>query len=187
MQNKIVVAIGAVATYADNTHLPPFAAAALERITHPQTADEKRAGYGLLEQVCRRHGLSAAFDRFTQTAGGKPLSSDFDFSITHAGGLVAVAIGGQPLGLDMETTDATDRSERLMTRIALLSEAGIDPLLLWTRKEAAFKRAGDGHFAPAAIDTTAHSFVSRRLTVADTEVLITLCAEHLDDVIWETI
>lgn len=177
--NCITVAVAPVSAYADTAVLPPYAPAELERITDPRVAAEKRAGYGLLASL----GVDVRL--CTRSASGKPMHPACCFSITHKAGVVAVAVGSQPLGLDIESVGSVKVPERLLDRIRHPQEDEADATLLWTKKEAVFKRCGEGTvFCPSAIDTTAFSTVTQRLTVAEREYILTLCADDVSAVEW---
>jgi 4'-phosphopantetheinyl transferase len=71
-----------------------------------------------------------------------------EFSIAHAGGLVACAVADAPIGLDLEARGAA-RAEQL--RLVLSAEewaaveaGALDPTDAWVMKEAASKAAGRG-------------------------------------------
>lgn len=175
---RITVVVAPLSAYADNTVLPPYAEAELAAITDPQAAAEKRAGYGLLQamgvevRACTRIGL------------GKPQHPTCCFSVTHKAGVIAVAVGDQPLGLDIEPIDGVRQPERLLSRICHPQETETDAALLWTKKEAIFKRLDEQTFCPSAIATTAYPTVTHRVTVAGRDYFLTLCADDLSDVLW---
>lgn len=175
---RITVVVAPLSAYADNTVLPPYAEAELATVTDPQAAAEKRAGYGLLL------AMGVEVRECTRLDRGKPHHPACFFSVTHKAGTVAVAVGGQPLGLDIEPVDGVRQPARLLDRIGHPQETETDAALLWTRKEAVFKYSDAQTFCPSAIDTTAYSTVTRRVTVAGREYYLTLCADDLSDVRW---
>jgi len=94
-------------------------------------------------------------------AGGGP-----EFSVAHSGALIAVAVAGDPVGVDVEQLDGRERplggdgDPQALARLvlaeperAILAEA--DPsararafLVAWARKEAVTKATGDGLRVP---------------------------------------
>lgn len=87
---------------------------------------------------------------------GKPSlpTGDLSFNLTHAGGLVAVALDTEPIGIDLETYAYTDeaRAERLLTicndRERALASFASDvcraAVEIFVRKEALSKKDGRG-------------------------------------------
>ncbi len=126
----------------------------------------------------RRAGLCLAAALYREVAGrplpalilgerGKPTPTEGDlaFNITHAGSLVAAAVGEGELGIDMEAytdTDA-DRAERLTRlfseREQALVAAAPDKVRcaveIFVRKEALSKRDGRGLAVLRQMDSTA--------------------------------
>lgn len=71
---------------------------------------------------------------------GKPyLEEGPFFNLTHSNGILAMAIGTQELGLDLE-------APREITHKGFIGpeEEGIDPLTLWVVKESFMKYTGEG-------------------------------------------
>lgn len=146
-----------------------------ERIRHArfrQPADRDRyqaAHVGVRLLLGHYLGVSPAELRFSRhcrhcgAGHGKPVvaypATKLEFSVTHSGGWVAVAVASVPVGLDVqETTDGTD--------VAALSTAVLSPAELrwwrdlptsdarraffgyWARKEALLKATGHGLAVP---------------------------------------
>ena len=107
-----------------------------------------------------------SFDRTCRQCGkphGKPALSggDLEFSVTHAGDLVAVAVAAAPVGVDVEQLAGRPRSDpEALARVVMAEEertalAALPPaerarafLVAWTRKEAVTKARGDGLRVP---------------------------------------
>lgn len=71
---------------------------------------------------------------------GKPyLEEGPFFSLSHSGGLIAMAVGEQELGLDLEGPRAINHKGFIHPE-----EEGIDPLTLWVIKESFMKYTGEG-------------------------------------------
>jgi 4'-phosphopantetheinyl transferase len=139
-------------------------------------ADRERflVGCGLAKTVIAAcTGLRPAqvrFDRACRQCGkphGKPVhrDGDLEFSVTHSGELVAVAVAAAPVGVDVEQLE--ERPHPLggddpdaLARLVLAEEeraalAAVQPsgrarafLVAWTRKEAVTKAKGDGLRVP---------------------------------------
>lgn len=61
-------------------------------------------------------------------------------SISHNRDTCILAVSDTPVGVDIETPRPT--LAKTITRVSSTDESGIDPLHLWTAKEAVFKCAG---------------------------------------------
>ena len=77
------------------------------------------------------------------------------FSVSHSGDHVLLGVSDRSLGVDMERRDRRV-TEAVQSRMCLPHEKGLDPLLVFTRKECAMKLTGLGFSLPLRqIDTTA--------------------------------
>ena len=88
-----------------------------------------------------------------------------NFSLSHCGRVVAVAVSSTPIGVDVELLDAKRFGERLARRILTENERAVYDNTaqaeqfrvlaeFWTKKESLFKRDGGETFVPKDIDTT---------------------------------
>jgi 4'-phosphopantetheinyl transferase len=139
-------------------------------------ADRERflVGCGLAKTVIAactgRRPAEVSFDRACRRCGrphGKPVlrGGDLEFSVSHSGDLVAVAVATAPVGVDVEQLDGRPREPggndlAALGRTVLAEEeraalAAVDPagqarafLVAWTRKEAVTKARGDGLRVP---------------------------------------
>ncbi|MGD0239714.1 MAG: 4'-phosphopantetheinyl transferase superfamily protein [Streptosporangiaceae bacterium] len=136
-------------------------------------ADRERflAGCALAKAVLARYaGLRPVDVRFDRTCGecgephGKPAmpGGSLEHSVAHSGDLVAVAVTGNPVGVDVEQLDGRahplggDGDPEALARLVLSGAEqavlnAIPPagrarafLVAWTRKEAVTKATGDG-------------------------------------------
>ena len=120
--------------------------------------------------LARYTGRSPADVRFDRTCGqcgephGKPVieGGGVEHSVAHSGDLVAVAVAGAPVGVDVELLDGRSRPlggdgdpDGLARLVLSAAEqamlAAVPPagrarafLVAWTRKEAVTKATGDG-------------------------------------------
>jgi 4'-phosphopantetheinyl transferase len=129
------------------------------------------AGCALAKAALARYtGQRPADVRFDRTCGqcgephGKPVieSGGIEHSVTHAGDLVAVAVAGAPVGVDVEQLDRGSRplggdgdpeslARLVMSAAEQATLSAVPPgdrarafLVAWTRKEAVTKATGDG-------------------------------------------
>lgn len=135
----------------------------------------------------RKLGIAPAEVRFVLGPNDKPaLDPDFGqalhFNLSHSAGIGWLAIGTQPLGIDLEYTarpmrDRYDLSLRVcspdeLAVLATLPAACHNPafLLAWTRKEALLKAWGDGI---GGLDALQH---------LDTALPSASCLQHFFDI-----
>jgi 4'-phosphopantetheinyl transferase len=106
------------------------------------------------------------FDRACRQCGkphGKPVlqGGDVEFSVSHSGDLVAVAVAAAPVGVDVEQLEDRPRGDPVALGRVVLAEperealGALAPaararafLVAWTRKEAVTKAQGDGLRVP---------------------------------------
>ena len=137
----------------------------------PEDRERFLTGCALAKAVLARHtGQRPADVRFDRTCGqcgephGKPVieGGGIEHSVAHSGDLVAVAVAGAPVGVDVEQLDGRPRllggdgdPEGLARLVLSAAEqaalAAVPPdgqsrafLVAWTRKEAVTKATGDG-------------------------------------------
>jgi 4'-phosphopantetheinyl transferase len=121
-----------------------------------------------------------SFDRTCRRCGrphGKPaVAGGPEFSVAHSGALIAVAVAGDPVGVDVEQLDGRarplggDGDPEALARLVLAEPeraalAQVDRpararafLVAWARKEAVTKATGDGlrvPFSQIVVDATA--------------------------------
>ena len=113
---------------------------------------EKYLVWKLLEKVVTER-LRLNFDnlKFTKTDNGQWVCPDLHFSLSHADGLLCVAVSDEPIGVDVEAVKRirpeiearilTDR-EREFIRSATGEERDKYLLESWVKKESIFKKNG---------------------------------------------
>ncbi len=90
--------------------------------------------------------------------------AECEFSLSHKDDLVAVAVSRSPVGIDIEKIDAERFDEKLQARILTpaersalsrlaASERSLRANILWTEKEALFKRDNGKLFAANKLET----------------------------------
>lgn len=85
------------------------------------------------------------------TPEGKPATAGAEFSLSHDGGAILLALGGQPVGADVESVQEFDGpmlrlsfDEKTLRSIARSRRPDRAATLAWCLKEAAAKAAGTG-------------------------------------------
>lgn len=136
---------------------------------HPADRDRFVAAHWLKRQALNMAGNGGALV-FSNSAGGKPrLAEGPEFSLSHGGGWIALALGRTgPVGVDVESERAPEIWQDVLPLVAGAEEEALDPLRLWTAKEAALKCLGSGFLSnPKAMRIVAHErgFEARQGTV----------------------
>lgn len=121
---------------------------------HVQAFAARVAGTLLATYAVRQISPETVCENWQTTAEGKPFFKDcpVQFSITHADGIVAVAVSKKhPVGLDIEKMRpmrngfaARYFSEREQAQICVASDPDEALIRLWTAKEAVGKCHGTG-------------------------------------------
>lgn len=178
----INVYVSEVSRFQDNDILPAYAKKELKKITSEKVTEEKRAGYGLLRYAADRTDKKPDIRKCTLSKTGKPVHKSFCFSVSHSGGLVAAAVSSADVGIDIEEESSQAKGERFGQMILHENEKASDSdmLLLWTKKEAIFKRRGtDAHFRPQETDTTSVNTKSFRFCFSGKNYILTIAADVL--------
>jgi 4'-phosphopantetheinyl transferase len=142
--------------WVDADALAPDEVARLARTRHPAAREHFRRGRltvrSLLAMTLGCHPREVVF---TVSPDGKPEVPGVHFNVSHTAGLVAVAVGPGPVGIDVEAADAGRDVVGLVNRFfaaeereqfARLPEPLRPPAFLrgWTCKEALLKGIGSG-------------------------------------------
>ncbi len=104
----------------------------------------------------------------TKTLCGKWICPSCEFSISHSGKIVAVALSRNPVGVDVQvekTIVSSTFAQRMLTekeQEALVSldndkERSEELLRLWTKKESIFKSLNSDRYIPAEIETSEYN------------------------------
>ena len=121
---------------------------------------------------------------FTVDTNGKwHCDGGVDFSLSHCGNVVAVAVSEQPVGVDLEAVNEPRFNLRLANRILTEREQALFDKLpqerqpqalleFWTKKESLFKRDGNKAFVPSAIDTTTNNSSCLSIVMNDEQYTI---------------
>lgn len=135
-------------------------------IANEKVKREKYYVWRLLEYAAV-NSLGVSMDRLAPKKGssGRWTSPICDFSLSHGGGAVAVAISSHRVGVDIEELCAPRHArlaERTLTSGELaeyrtLSDADREGYLItaWSGKEAVFKSREESAFVPSSIDASA--------------------------------
>ena len=121
---------------------------------------------------------------FTVDTNGKwHCDGGVDFSLSHCGNVVAVAVSAQPVGVDVEAVKEHRFNLRLANHILTGREQALFDKLpqerqpqalleFWAKKESLFKRDGGKTFVPSAIDTTTNNSSCLSIVMNDEQYTI---------------
>lgn len=142
--------------WVDPDALSPDELARLHRTSHPAAREHFRRGRLTVRSVLAvTLGCHPRQVPISVGADGKPETDGVHFNVSHTAGLVAVAVAGVPIGIDVESPDPRRDVVGLVNRyfateereqFAGLAEPLRRPAFLrgWTCKEALLKGIGSG-------------------------------------------
>ena len=113
-------------------------------------------------------GIEPESAGLVRDANGKWTSDACELSISHCKTAVAAAVSSLPVGVDLEPAEDARYREALLDRVTTdvereafrhVGEKRMIPVL-WTRKEASFKRRGEKSFSPVREDAAKETIVS---------------------------
>jgi len=166
---------------------PPIRDKEIAEIKNDKVRAEKfRVWKVLLYAIKNSLGVDPETVKFKKTSSGKWQADGFYFSLTHSGNKVAVAVSPFEVGVDMEQKNlffskiTAEKEERFAGKITADSEelpkTFEELIILWTKKESAYKFLGKGGFNPKKIDT--EKFVFKVFNTE--EYVLTVCGENAD-------
>lgn len=127
-----------------------------------EAAEEKLAAYALLARALELSFGLDSLSGLSKSEDGKPFFNGFSVSVSHSHGLVAAAVSLGDVGVDIEEVTPDRFNAGLAEKIYCEGEpaprCADEFILLWTKKEALFKRKGGGCFLPWKINTAGMDF-----------------------------
>ncbi len=107
-----------------------------------------------------------------------------EFSLSHSGGALAVAVSSAPVGVDIEPLCGAVRdgvAERFFNSNELRDYLAAAPmereerfLRIWTAKEAIFKSRGEEAFLPLAVDSCTESVFTDVLSLGGVDCILSV-------------
>lgn len=155
----------------------------INNCTNEKVKGQKFYAWKLLEQAIEEvYGIKLE-DIGVVKEGQKWNADKCQISISHSGNVVAIAVSEQPVGVDIEEENI-DRFEKLRARIVHKDEVldGVNLCVLWTMKEAVFKRYNRGVFNPRKINTNTENVVGKVLEINNKKYAISVSVENLENV-----
>ena len=162
-------------------------------IGNEQVKREKYFVWKLLEYALERSfGAKAEKLSFGVTDGGRWYTDGYEFSLSHSGDMLAVAVSREKVGIDVELlrTPASDKmADRILTdseaaEYSALGDDERDRYLIgkWSAKEAVFKSLHEDTFHPAMIEVSSDSLKSGEINLGNDTYLWSV-ATNTPDVI----
>ena len=173
----------------DNKKITPARAEEIESCADERVRQQKFYVWKLLERALSQLGLSIEKLDIRRTDSGKWECPECFFSLSHSGNFVAVAVSGEPVGVDIEKFDEPRFNRSLAEKILTAREKGdISPndlIALWTKKEAVFKLSGGKAFIPKNIETADFPTVTKTIDSDDGSYFITVASKNAKPIFYD--
>lgn len=168
----------------DDSIFPPERRREIESCANETVRAQKFFVWKLLEYALEKSfGLNMKTLSFF-TERGRWSCSACDFSLTHCDRLCAVALSENRVGVDLQAVES-ERFIKLGDKILTARESetlkslpdhirGREISLLWTKKEALFKREGGAVFVPKNIETDGGHFAVKTVCEGGMEYFLTV-------------
>ena len=166
--------------------------AEIDGISNERVRREKYYVWKLLEYAIKNSlGADASRLNFTKSKNQKWSCDAFEFSLSHSGELLAVAISDRAVGVDVERIRVKN-SERMANYILTSGEKAeyssvcddtADEWLIqrWCQKEAIFKSKNEDSFIPSKIETANFFSHVEFLEVKNQKYILALAAKEQDN------
>ena len=167
--------------------------AEIDGISNERVRREKYYVWRLLEYAIKNSlGADASRLCFKKGENGKWSCDGFEFSISHSGDVLAVALSFMSVGIDVERIRVKN-SERMANYIltqdelwdyaSLCEQERVEWLIRkWCQKEAIFKLQNKDSFAPSKIAVADFFTCDREVLTNDEKYILALAAENEDDI-----
>ena len=153
---------------------------------------EKYLVWKLLEKVVTDSlNLDFANLQFTKTTNGKWVCPDFYFSLSHADGLVCVAVSSTDVGVDAERLYEINMGlkTRILTNEEISYMEGLPAseqnrflLESWVKKESIFKKSGGKMMLPNTITTSEHHTTLNYVELDGCQYVISVSCDPDDEI-----
>jgi phosphopantetheine--protein transferase-like protein len=151
---------------------------------------EKYYVWKLLEYALERtFGKKMKKLTFAKTDYGKWTCDNYEFSLSHSCGTVAVAVSRKNVGVDIEEIKELkiDISEKILSQTEMVEYGTIDQsekndwlLKKWTQKESVFKTLSTSAYSIKDINTD--RVKTMRLKVGEKEYFLSVCSKCIDSI-----
>lgn len=185
-----------VAPIPEDTELTPVypeeRQAEIERCSRLSVRQEKYFAWKLLERASDDFwGGSFESLSFVKNPRGKWECDKFRFSISHSGGVAAVAVALEEIGVDIEAVRrhhdgmaqrvlTSKERERLWSAESHRAEEYV--IEKWSQKESIFKTLDRPVFEPTKLETSDFSVSSRSLVIGNDRFILSVCYGEPDKI-----
>ena len=174
---------------------PPERQAEIDRCLNENSRLEKYAAWRLLETaLCEGLGISSVESVcFSKDIYGKWSCDRCFFSITHSGGVVAVAVSDKPVGVDVEVIKRYREGleAKILTPAEYTALEGLDRraaeeyiIRKWSEKESIFKTLDRKGFEPLKIETSEYSVTSEVLDILNKRFVLSVCSKDTEEIMY---
>ncbi len=142
--------------------------------------------------LLKSFGLELSKLNVVKNSNGKWICDECEFSLSHSGDIVAVAVSDKPAGVDVEMLNPERFGEQMQNRILTETELTQSKLLaekeravyanvLFSQKEAAFKMSDCKNFVAHVIETSKYKFEVKTLQTDNTYIVsaVSSCAQKI--------
>ncbi len=167
--------------------LPAERQALIEATRDPQSRAQRFCAWDtLLKGIRNSFGIDAGEAQLSRNDSGKWVSERCGISISHCKTAVAAAVSRDAVGVDIEPLRQERCREPLLFKIATEEERKLFPALsteqriavLWTRKEAAFKRGDHTLVTPIEADAATKDIRSIVIRLEECEYAVSAAAKE---------
>ena len=163
-------------------------------VKNDEVKKQKYCAWRLLEYALEHtFGYDVEGVDFTKTASGKWMCPVCEFSISHSGNVVAVALSRNPVGVDVQVEKSIASStfaQRMLTKkehTALLTADGTrerneELLTLWTKKESIFKSLNCDRYIPAEIETSVYDTYNEVFETSGDKYYLSVCGGDISKI-----
>lgn len=163
-------------------------------ISDQRLKEQKFYAYKLLEYAMNEQfGIKSKEINLNKLSSGKWVSDFCNFSISHSGEVVCVALSNVNVGVDVERYNP-ERFIKIKDKMLTKSEKKLAPKdvslgeylnELWTKKEAVFKCIGGKVFIPSKIQTERCYVCSKKISLEKDYFLSIASSEKIELVLLE--
>ena len=173
--------------------IPAARDAEIKSVSNERVRSEKYYAWRLLEYALERSlGLRMKKMEFVKHSNGRWSTPSCEFSISHSGAVVMVAVSRAPVGVDVELFHAP-RSEKFYERIFNGEEKLIYDSLTedervgyaisrWTAKEAVFKSLHLDSFVPSKTAIDEKRIKTDKITVGDASYYYSVATDTVEKI-----
>ena len=174
---------------ADGELFPPERQLEVMAKKNRQTQRESYFAWRLFELAALRVTGKSPDALGLKKENGRWSAENIDFSISHSGGALAVAISSDAVGVDIEPLSAEDDGERIARRFFSADELSLylssEPSLrreaflrIWTAKEAIFKSRAEAAFAPSEVDSRSQSVYTDVIYLGECDYVVSVATDR---------